>query len=101
MDNDDYKINWKKIDGVNYCTIGQAGKYLKRSAQTIKNWAEWYDCQSDEIKKENPFPEFKRDVGKRATRFISEHGLHLLEKFKGNLEYGKMTEISRKKWAKK
>lgn len=88
------------IDGKKYYTIGEVGKLIQRSPQTIKNWLEWYIEQPKDIQQESPLPIFRQDIGFRKTRFIDEQGIELLKSFKGDISYGKLAENSRKKWGK-
>ena len=89
------------IDNIIYYTIGEVGKIISRSPQTIKNWMEWYIEQPEEVKNLHPLPAFKRDIGFRGTRHVAKEDVPLLVKFMANITYGKLAETNRKKWAKK
>lgn len=84
-----------------YLTIGEVARIIGRSPSTIKNWYEWYNEQSDEVKQVNPLPEYRTDRNEKGTRFFRESDIEILEKFRDSISYGKMAEISRQKWGKR
>ena len=87
----------KKVDGVTYITIGELAKRIGRTVITIKAWLDWYEEQSDEIKREFPLPEMRRDLDKRGTRFVDERQLMKFYRFKNNMVYGKMAYTEKQK----
>lgn len=85
-------------NGVNYLTIGEVSTRIGRSPSTIKNWYEWYEMQTDEVKAEAPLPAIRTDLNAKKTRFFLEGELPLFEVFIKGMKYGKVAEVSRRKW---
>lgn len=84
-------------DGKLYLSIGEVSKRIKRSTVTIKYWIEWYNEQTEEIQKEYPLPEFRRDLDNRQTRYIEEKDLKLFENFRDSVVYGKLSLYEKQK----
>lgn len=91
----------KVKDGVEYLKIGEVAELLERSPQTIKIWYEWYNEQPEEYRKENPFPEVRQDLDRRGTRYYRRDQSHLLSKFKDEIGYGDLAEVTREKWGER
>ena len=87
----------KKVDGVNYLSIGELAKRLGRTVVTIKSWIDWYAEQPEEIQREFPLPEFRRDLDKRGTRFVAENRFMQFYRFKNAMVYGKMALSAKQK----
>lgn len=85
-------------NGIKYLTISEVSKRVGRSLSTIKNWYEWYNMQPDDVKAEAPLPEMRTDLDIKGTRYFNEAEIYLFEEFKKGRTYGKMAEVSRKKW---
>ena len=81
----------KKVDGVLYLSIGEVAKEIGRSTITIKNWIEWYEKQTQEIKEEYPLPEFRRDLDKRQSRYVEKSLVFLFRQFRDSMVYGKLS----------
>lgn len=91
----------KRINGEIFLTIGEVAEIIGRKGQQIKNWYEWYELQSDEVKAERPLPEVFMNLDKKGIRHFRERDVHMLEAFRDKVKYGEMSEVSQKKWGKR
>lgn len=88
----------RTIDDITYFTIGEIAKRIGRSVQTIKNW---YDWREQHPESSSSLPDFRTDITARGTRFFAERDIPLLESFRDNVQYGKMSDVNVTKWGQR
>lgn len=86
----------KTIDGQIYLTIGEVSKRIGRSVQTLKNWYDWKEQHP-----EANLPEYRTDITARGTRFFNENDLEILEQFRNDVQYGKLSDVNVTKWGQR
>jgi hypothetical protein len=90
----------KVVNGEVYYTIGEVSTFIKRDAQTIRNWYKWREQYPEEAP-ELKLPKVYRDIDNRGTRYFKAADIPFLENFKENINYGAMAPYSRTKWGKR
>jgi hypothetical protein len=93
-------MKMKTIGNVNYMTIGEAGRVIDRSAQTIKNWYKWCEAEGLDLEKAG-LPVFRRDLDAKGTYYFAEPDLDKLLQFRKSIQYGQMAEFNLARWGRR
>lgn len=91
----------KTIDNTTYLTIGEVANKIDRIPQTLKNWLNWYESQSEHTKQKFPLPAPITTMDTKGTRYFREEDITMFEQFRDNIKYGTMSDFSVTRWGKR